>query len=513
MKYQNPVITGCYPDPSICRVGEDYYLVNSTFEFFPGVVVSHSKDLVHWEQIGHCISRNSQLKLFEGHMNNTGIFAPTIRYHDGIFYMVVTNVTDRHDGKENFYVWTKDPAGEWSDPVFLHTPGIDPSFFFDDDGKAYYTGTGSPEIYLREIDFEKGELIGETVKLWAGTGGAYPEGPHIYKRNGWYYLMISEGGTERCHMLTMARSRNLKGPYEPCPDNPVMTNRSLRFPLESVGHADLVEDANGNWWAICLGTRPFGYPPRHNLGRETMLVPVDWSGDWPVFGDQGKVLEEFETDLLPESAGRSDDSDHSYFDDFSSEKLDLGWNHIYNPDWSLYEKREKGLCLYGNAKSLKDASAIAWIGRRQKHHVSKTVVTLEFPCLQEGEEAGLAIFMNNRHHYEAALICEGGKRKLVFKRQIGSLEKTECAFDYEAEKVVLKLESDLDDYRFSYQKGDGSWEKLGQGEVQYLTTEVGGHFTGNYIALYSCGNGKPCQAGAVFTDFSYEGTRSGEFLK
>ncbi len=502
MKYQNPVIPGFYPDPSICRVGEDYYLANSTFEFFPGVVISHSRDLVHWRQIGHCISRNSQLKLAEGHMNNTGIFAPTIRYHEGIFYMVVTNVAE---GGGNFYMWTKDPAGEWSDPVFLNTPGIDPSFFFDDDGKAYYTGTGSPEIYLREIDFEKGELVGETVKLWAGTGGAYPEGPHIYKKNGWYYLLISEGGTERCHMLTMARSRNLKGPYEPCPDNPVMTNRSLRLALESVGHADLVEDPRGNWWAVCLGTRPFGYPPKHNLGRETMLVPVDWSGDWPVFGDHGRVLEEFETDLLPKSAEIPDDSQNSYHDDFTSEKMDPGWNYIYNPDWSLYERSAKGLCLHGNEKSLKDASVIAWIGRRQQHHVSVTKVTLEFPCAQDGEEAGLTVFMNNRHHYEAAIVCRGGKRKLIFRRQIGSLEKTECELDCGEAQVTLRLESDLDVYRFSCQKKDGSWESLGEGEVQYLTTEVGGHFTGNYIALYSCGNGKQCQAGALFTDFSYEG--------
>ena len=438
MKYQNPVIPGFYPDPSICRVGEDYYLANSTFEFFPGVVISHSRDLVHWRQIGHCISRNSQLKLAEGHMNNTGIFAPTIRYHEGIFYMVVTNVAE---GGGNFYMWTKDPAGEWSDPVFLNTPGIDPSFFFDDDGKAYYTGTGSPEIYLREIDFEKGELVGETVKLWAGTGGAYPEGPHIYKKNGWYYLLISEGGTERCHMLTMARSRNLKGPYEPCPDNPVMTNRSLRLALESVGHADLVEDPRGNWWAVCLGTRPFGYPPKHNLGRETMLVPVDWSGDWPVFGDHGRVLEEFETDLLPKSAEIPDDSQNSYHDDFTSEKMDPGWNYIYNPDWSLYERSAKGLCLHGNEKSLKDASVIAWIGRRQRHHVSETKVTLEFPCAQDGEEAGLTVFMNNRHHYEAAVVCRGGKRKLIFRRQIGSLEKTECELDCGEAQVTLRLES------------------------------------------------------------------------
>lgn len=306
-------------------------------------------------------------------------------------------------------------------------------------------------------------------------------------------------------MLTMARSRNLKGPYEPCPDNPVMTNRSLRLALESVGHADLVEDPQGNWWAVCLGTRPFGYPPKHNLGRETMLVPVDWSGDWPVFGDHGRVLEEFETDLLPKSAEIPDDSQNSYYDDFTSEKMDPGWNYIYNPDWSLYERSAKGLCLHGNEKSLKDASVIAWIGRRQQHHVSETKVTLEFLCAQDGEEAGLTVFMNNRHHYEAAVVCRGGKRKLIFRRQIGSLEKTECELDCGEAQVTLRLESDLDVYRFSCQKKGGSWESLGEGEVQYLTTEVGGHFTGNYIALYSCGNGKQCQAGALFTDFSYEG--------
>lgn len=514
MKYQNPVITGFYPDPSICRVGEDFYLVNSTFEFFPGVVVSHSRDLVHWEQIGHCITRNSQLCLFEGGVNNTGIFAPTIRYHDGVFYMVVTNVSRDQEGTGNFYVWTKDPAGEWSDPVFLHTQGIDPSFLFDDDGRCYYTGTSPEGIYLRELDLEKQALAGEAVTLWSGTGGAYPEGPHLYKKNGWYYLMISEGGTERGHMLTMARSKSVTGPYEPCPRNPVMTNRSLRFPIESVGHADLVEDQNGNWWAVCLGTRPYGYPPRHNLGRETMLVPVDWNGEWPVFGDDGRVLEEFETELLPGHAeADTEDAARRYSDDFSFDKLDLGWNTIYNPDSALYEKRKGALCLKGNEKRLSDPERIAWIGRRQKHHVCKVAVTLSFPCTQEGEEAGITVFMNNRHHYEAALVCKDGERKLMFRRQIGSLVGTEYAPAHGVEQVTLLLEADQAAYRFSVQNADDSLTPLGEGEVQYLTTEVGGAFTGNYIALYSCGNGQKCRTDAVFTRFSYEGERSEEFLK
>ena len=513
MKYKNPVMTGCYPDPSICRVGEDYYLVNSTFEFFPGVPVSHSKDLVHWETIGHCLTRNSQLHLIKGSMNNTGIFAPTIRYHNGVFYMVVTNVANDEEGTGNFYVWTKDPAGEWSEPIFLDTPGIDPSFFFDEDGRAYYIGTNDSTIYVRELDLQSGKLVGETMKIWKGTGGAYPEGPHIYKKYGWYYLMISEGGTERCHMLTMARSKNISGPYENCPNNPVMTNRSLRMKLESVGHADLIEDKNGNWWAICLGTRPYGYPPRHNLGRETMLVPVDWSGEWPVFGEKGSVLEEFETDLLPASAYQEDISERSFYDDFSSEKPDLGWNYIYNPDWSLFEWKKGSLCLWGNENHLRDADTLAWIGRRQRHHVSKTEVSFQFACNSDGEEAGLTIFMNERHHYEAALTYKDQKRKLIFRRQIGSLEKIEYELDYEKEQITLKLESDLDYYRFFYLKEDGTWAKLGEGEVQYLTTEVGGHFTGNYIGIYSCGNGKKCSIPAVFTSFFYDGKKSDEFVR
>lgn len=513
MKYQNPVITGCYPDPSVCRVGEDYYLVNSTFEFFPGVVVSHSRDLVNWEQIGHCLTRESQLKLYEGKMNNSGIYAPTIRYNKGIFYMVVTNVGSDKAGCGNFYVWTKDPKGEWSDPVFLHSDGIDPSFFFDDDDKSYYMGTSEPGIYVQEIDFMEEKLVGEPTVLWGGTGGAYPEGPHIYKKDGWYYLMISEGGTERCHMLTMARSRKLTGPYEECPVNPVMTNRSLRLPLESIGHADLVQDASGNWWAVCLGTRPYGYQPKHNLGRETMLVPVDWSGDWPVFGDNGKVTEEFETDLLPDSAYIKDESTDNYYDDFSNETLDLGWNYLYNPIAGLYDKKVGSLALKGNEKSLSDAERIAWIGRRQKHHVCETTVRMNFPCSQEGEEAGLTIFMNNKHHYEAALTFKAGKRKLIFNRQIGSLKKVEYEADYPGEQVEIKLEADLDNYKFSYLSEEGTWVNIGQGEVQYLTTEVGGSFTGNYIALYCTGNGKTCSNCASFTEYRYSGRTSDVFVK
>lgn len=503
MKYKNPILSGCYPDPSVCRAGDDFYLVNSTFEFFPGVPVWHSRNLVDWELIGHCISRKEQLCLNTGSQNNTGIFAPTIRFHDGIFYMITTNVGEGRD-IGNFYVWTKDPAGEWSDPVFLETPGIDPSLFFDDDGRAWYTGTADAGIYIQEIDLKEGKLLGQPVSLWKGTGGAYPEGPHIYKKDGWYYLLISEGGTERCHMLTMARSRNLTGGYEVCPYNPVLTNRSLPLPIQSVGHADLVQAPDGSWWAVCLGTRTFSYPPRHNLGRETMLAPVDFSGEWPVFGANGCLAETFEG---PSFAGPFENAGTELFrDDFAEPGLKPEWNLIYNPETVFWKTGEGGLRLLGNEKRLCDAERTAWVGRRQRHHDFESEVKLTFDCSQEGEEAGLAIFMNHRHHYEAALIQEAGRRKLILRRQIGSLWKVEKEIDYAGRTVWLRLTGSKERYEFQYRSGqEQDWMTLGSGETIYLTTEGGGHFTGNYIALYSMGNGTPCRTQATFESFLYRG--------
>jgi len=228
------------------------------------------------------------------------------------------------------------------------------------------------------------------------------------------------------------------------------------------------------------------------------------------------VLEEFETERLPGmaevGAEAAEDPNRHYEDDFSADTLDIGWNYLYNPDWALYEKRDGVLCLHGNERSLKDPARLAWIGRRQKHHVCRARVTLSFPCVQEGEEAGITIYMNDRHHYEAALTCKDGERKILFRRQIGSLVGAEV-LPTPGALVTFLMEADQKMYRFSIQNPDGSRTSLGQGEVRYLTTEVGGAFTGNYIALYSCGNGQKCQTEAVFTDFSYEGDRSDEFLK
>lgn len=500
--YQNPVVRGCYPDPSICRNGDWFYLVNSTFEFFPGVPVFRSKNLVEWEQISHCISRKEQLQLQPGiRQNASGIFAPSIRCKNDTFYMVVTNVTDQGKDVGNFYVWTKDPAGEWSDPIFLGTPGIDPSFFFDEDGKEYYVGTSDNEIYFCEMSLEQQKIIGERTVIWRGTGGSYPEGPHLYRKNGWYYLLISEGGTERSHMITMARSKHIEGPFEACPNNPVLTNRSLLRPIESVGHADLVEDQNGNWWAVCLGTRTFSYPPKHNLGRETMLVPVCWDEDWPVLGNQGSLDESITTDCLP-SEYQSKQQRQQYVCDFTSEKLDFTWNTLYTPKEEFFKTGNGSLEIVGDEHALSDMSHYSWLGRRQSEHNTTTCVDLEFSPI-EAEEAGLSIFMNHKHHYEAAVIQEDGEKKLIFRRQIGSLYRIENKISLNSDKVSLMIESDRDYYTFYYCTSDGEKKFLGKGETVYLTTEVGGSFTGNYFALYSMGNGKKCTSPAKFYHFTY----------
>lgn len=506
MKYTNPILRGCYPDPSICRAGEYFYIVNSTFEFIPGIPVFRSKNLVQWEQVGHCLTRNSQLHIVAGHeygrQSASGIYAPTIRFKDGRFYMITTNMLSKEDSG-NFFMWTDDIEGEWSDPIFLDTPGIDPSFFFDDDGRTYYVGTSDNQIYVSEIDLETGKLLSDRHVLWGGTGGAYPEGPHIYKKDGIYYLMISEGGTERAHMITMAKSDSLFGKYTPCPHNPLLTNRSLLRPLEAIGHADLVQDLKGNWWAVCLGTRTFSYPPKHNLGRETMLIPVNWDGEWPVFGNDGTCEKEYDVEL-PAPVEGPIDFDEKYECNFSAAGPDMNWNYLYNPVHENYIFEDGAVKLLGDEHCLYDWSSYTWLGRRQRAHNTTAGVTLTFAPVNEGEEAGFTLFMNHKHHYAAGLICEEGQRKIIFYRRIGSLMNREAEIVVDTDTVTFEIDSDKDFYTFYYRIDGGERTYLGRGETVYITTEVGGSFTGNYYAMYAVGNGKKSETFATFTKFKYE---------
>ncbi|MBB3113764.1 alpha-N-arabinofuranosidase [Paenibacillus phyllosphaerae] len=502
MEYRNPVISGFHPDPSLCRVGDDYYLVTSSFEYYPGVPLFHSKDLVHWEQIGHCLTRQEQLDLSKA-WSSGGIYAPTIRYHQGTFYMTTTNVSSGG----NLIVSATDPRGEWSDPIWVDQPGIDPDLFFDEDGTVYYSTSWDGEgqgIYQSRIDLATGKRLSDIKLLWRGSGGQFPEAPHLYRIGDWYYLLIAEGGTEYGHMVTIARSERPDGPFESCPSNPILTHRSLRKPIHATGHADFVQTQDGEWWAVFLGIRPAGYPMRHHLGRETFLAPVAWTEDgWPIIGDNGTVDEvmpagNLALQPLPAPAVR---------DHFEGEALTPSWVFLRTPvseNWSLTEQ-PSSLTLHGSPLTLNDAGALTFVGRRQQHFACSVSVQLNFSPQQDGEEAGLTVYMNERFHYEIALTRAGGESKVIFRRRVGSLWKVEQEAPWEAESIIFTIEADQEHYGFGFaadEQQEIRW--LGQGECSLLATEVAGGFTGVMMAMYATGNGVQSQTPAHFDWFDYE---------
>jgi alpha-N-arabinofuranosidase len=502
---QNPVLPGFHPDPSVCRVGDDYFLVTSSFEYFPGVPIFHSCDLAHWRPLGHVLSRESQLDLSAA-WTSGGIYAPTLRHHDGRFYLITTNTS----GAGNFFVTAADPAGPWSDPVWLDKDGIDPDLFFDDDGTVYYTlsgRTGGPcRIVQSTIDIATGRKLTPPREIWRGTGGLGPEGPHLYKIDGRYYLMIAEGGTEYGHMETLARGPSPSGPWEPCPHNPILTHRSLGHPVQATGHADLVQTPDGAWFLVCLGIRPYGYHRVHNLGRETFLAPVSWTPDgWPVVGQGGTVPLEIPADRLPPTHPWPEPPTR---DEFDGRRLAHHWNFIRNPAAENYSltRRPGALTLVGAPAGLDDMDRPTWLGRRQQHHECTAATALEFDPAADGDEAGLTAFQNVRHHYEIALVRRAGQRRLLTRRRVGSLFAESPAVPAPPGPVRLRVRADRDLYRFEFSPDGRAWTTLGEGESRYLSTEVGGRFTGVYLALYATGNGRPASAPAFFDFFEYRPT-------
>lgn len=504
MKYTNPIIPGFYPDPSICRVDDDYYLVTSSFEYFPGVPIFHSRDLIHWRQIGHCLTRPSQLPL-EKTRSSGGVFAPTIRYHDGVFYMITTNVSV---GK-HFIVKTTDPSGEWSEAVWIDQTGIDPSLAFLD-GKVYFSWTMHGAIYQSELDIDTGACLTDPRLIWTGTGGRYPEAPHLYHINGWYYLMIAEGGTEYGHMETIARSHSPWGPFEPCPHNPILTHRNRgAHMIQATGHADLIQTQDGHWWAVFLAFRQGKqYSQFHHLGRETYLAPVTWDAEgWPVVNGSGVVELDMEADGLPEH--RWDNP--PIRDDFDATTLGFTWNFLRNPypeSWSLIE-RQGWLRLNGSAITLNDSDSPAFVGRRQQHIDCTATAHLAFSPIQHGDEAGLTALMNEKHHYEIAVVFDQGNRDVIVRKSIGDLSAVVARENLADGDVTLRIEADADQYHFSYATANEAFQTLASGMTRYLTSEVAGGFTGVYIGMYATGNGTACAVPADFDWFDYEPTPSG----
>lgn len=496
--YRNPVISGFYPDPSVCRVGNDYYLVNSTFHFFPGVPIFHSNDLIHWTQIGNCLSRESQLNLKNTYPSG-GIYAPTIRYHEGVFYMITTNVSD----KGNFLVSTTDPRGEWSEPVWLKQGGIDPSLYFED-GKCYMTSIPGSGISICEIDPKSGEQLTETKKIWNGTGGRYPEGPHIYKKDGWYYLLIAEGGTEYGHKVTIARSRDIYGPYEGNPANPIMTHANMNGqnnPIQGIGHADFIEAHDGSWWVVCLAFRPQS-GLHHLLGRETFLAPMTWEKNaWPVVNGDGTLYLEMNVPTLPQVAQKEVPTKTI----FKGKALGPEWNYVYNPVAENYTltKRPGYLRLTPTTISLDRWGTPTFVGRRQQHIDCVATTSLELTNCAEGDEAGLTVYRTHEYHYDLSLRqLNDGKQAVALYFRMGNLGHTEKEIVVPQGKVYLQVRADKDDYAFYYSTDNNTFDLLGKINTRFISTETAGGFTGTYFGLYASST-KETQGAADFEWFDY----------
>lgn len=495
MKYNNPVMKGFYPDPSVCKVGDKFYMVCSSFQFFPGVPLFESSDLINWKQIGHCLTRKSQIQL-EKINSSGGVFAPTIRYNDGRFYMTTTNDTTR----QNFYVWTDEIYGDWSEPIFVDQGGIDPSLYFED-GKLYFMSNGADDngiggIVQCEIEKETGKKLSPSRTIWQGTGGRYLESPHLYKINGTYYLMAAEGGTEYGHMVTYARGTNPYGPFEAYPLNPVLTNRNLGgFEIQGVGHGDLVQDSYGNWWILHLGFRQIHqWFTFHHLGREVFMTPVTFREDgWFTAGHKGTTIQCFDTDRLPDNIIQYEKKSYS----FDNTSWDLDWCYLRHPNIDNYQLGDNKLSLRGTDITLDQADSPSFIGIRQRDF--NAVITCDI-TLTEGE-AGITLYMDESHHYDIALRKNSHGYEVIERLNIGDIKSIQKTVNCKDRNASLMIRADNLNYNF-YVKQDGVEVLLGSAQTKYLSSEVAGGFTGVIIGLYAYGDSSSYNA--EFTDFKCE---------
>lgn len=497
--YKNPVIKGFHPDPSVCRADDGFYLVNSSFQYFPGVPLFYSRDLVNWEQIGNCLTRSSQVKL-DGATSVSGIYAPTLRYHKGVFYMITTNISDR--GK-NFLVHTTDPRGEWSEPVWLEQGGIDPSLYFEDE-KCYMVSNPGGCIMLCEIDPMTGEQLTPSKRIWTGTGGRYPEGPHIYKKDGWYYLLISEGGTEVAHSVTIARSRYIDGPYVGNPANPILTHACQEAetnPVQGTGHADFVEASDGSWWMVCLGYRNMpGF--HHTLGRETFLSPVRWDKNaWPVVNGNGIISLDMDVPTLPlypiaESSGRYS---------FENGKLSSEWMFLQNPRMENYEFKNGKLRLKATPVSLSEIGSPTFVGIRQTDFDMHAATSFTLRDAQPGDEAGITVYMDYHSHYDLFVRQnEDDTQSIVLRYKLGELEHIEKEILLKEKKQVeLTVKSDMGHYFFGYIH-NGAYQEIDKMNTRYLSSETAGGFTGVVIGLYATSVSGKSKAYADFSCLEYQ---------
>jgi xylan 1,4-beta-xylosidase len=505
--YRNPVLSGFFPDPSVTRVGDYFYLANSSFQYFPAIPISRSRDLVNWEIIGHAVAESGFLDL-SGIADSHGIWAPDISYHDGLFQVYATlRLNNPPEGvagplRRQILVRSERPEGPYSKPIYLDVDNIDPSLFVDDDGVRYMAI--SPGITLVRLSADGTKIAGEPVLAWAGTGLPCPEGPRVLKRAGWYYAVLAEGGTGYGHCVTVARSKKLLGPYEPCPFNPVLAQRDPGAAIQRCGHGQLVETAAGDWWMLYLCGRMNG-GPFTTLGRETALDPVEWTDDGWFAVNSGAGPSAFQSAPdLPESP-----CPEAFRDDFDSPRLALNWEFVRNPDgaaWSLAERPGFFRIWTGDA-GLDSIAAKNTLVRREKHHRYAASLRLEFHPGAGGEKAGLACYYGIRD-FIALYVCGGGGRRVrLEENRNGSarvLGEVPVARDG---AIILKAVTEGQTRSFLASAEGGPWMPVGRTEdASFLSDEgvlEGKHHTGTMVGLFANNGGSGARLAADFDWFEY----------
>jgi alpha-N-arabinofuranosidase len=501
--FNNPILAGYYPDPSVTRVGDKYYLVNSTFAHFPGIPIHESTDLVHWKLIGHALDNPATIS-FDNLSISRGVFAPSIHFHNGTYYIINTLV----DAGGNFFVTATNPAGPWSEPKWLkEIDGIDPSFFFDDDGKAYIVNNGGPEgeplydghraIWMQEFDLATNKLVGP--RKIVVNGGAdiakkpiWIEGPHLYRIKDSYYLMCAEGGTERSHSEVIFRAKSPWGPFEPYAGNPILTQRDLpedrANPVTNAGHADLIEMKDGSWWAVFLASRPYeGY--RYNTGRETFLLPVTWKDGWPIILEHGKTIPYTLPGPRNMTRGAKSDLLAGNFTDreeFDAPEPGPEWIFVHVPKkkWWVFDSAGQ-LQIQPLEVNLDERLNASFLARRQQH-LKFDASTRLTPPARDGVSAGIAAYQNEKHWYFFGTRRDASGLKIFVERHFGNELKV---FDSDLPSVPamlrLRISADGSRYSFFYDTGEG-WKALRENDDgSILSTDVAGGFVGTVLGPFA----------------------------
>lgn len=505
-QFLNPVMAGFYPDPSICRKGDTFYLVNSSFTFFPGVPIFKSTDLVNWQQIGHVLDRESQVPLHRQNVSG-GIFAPAISYNEKnkTFYMITTNV-----GAGNFYVKSQDPEQGWSEPIYLpKVQGIDPSFFFDKDGRGYIVNNDEPvgghdyegqrSIMLHYFDVKGDSVVGDQIEILRGgthvqKNPIWIEGPHMFRVGKYYYLMCAEGGTGEWHSEVILRARKPEGPWEEFDGNPILTQRTGLDEtrddyVSSAGHADIVQDKKGDWWAVFLGCRPYDKKIYYNTGRDTYLLPVIWKDGWPVILEKGKAIPTVvDKPGLQPVEGLTNTGNFRYTDKFDGASLDRRWMFLRNPKSNFFTVGN-GLTINPLPVNISQRESLSAVFCRQQHTAFKAETSVEFTPSSEKDFAGFALLQNEDYNFTFGKTMIDGCAAVVVTRSEKATMKiaTLMISDKDAGKPIrLKIEGNGGLYDFYAAVGDDDWKLLVRGaDASNLTTNKSGGFIGACIGLYA----------------------------